>query len=163
VTQARRQPGSGFKAFIYSAALEYGFTPASLINDAPVVFDDPSLEGDWRPENYSGRFFGPTRLRYALTKSRNLVSIRLLRQMGIENALQHIARFGFDPEALPHNLSLALGSADVTPLQMAMGYAILANGGYRVEPFWIERIEQTAMAWCSRPVPHWPATTAPKR
>jgi penicillin-binding protein 1A len=97
VTQALRQPGSGFKAFIYSAALEHGYTPASLINDAPVVFEDPSLEGAWRPENYSGKFFGPTRLRYALTKSRNLVSIRLLRSMGIESALQHIARFGFDP------------------------------------------------------------------
>lgn len=142
VTQAKRQPGSGFKAFIYSAALENGFTPASLINDAPVVFEDPSLEGAWRPENYSGKFFGPTRLRYALTKSRNLVSIRLLRSMGVEAALQHIANFGFDPDALPHNLSLALGSADVTPLQMATGYAVLANGGYRVEPFVIERIEQ---------------------
>jgi len=141
VTQARRQPGSGFKAFIYSAALEHGFTPASLINDAPVVFEDPSLEGAWRPENYSGKFFGPTRLRYALTKSRNLVSIRLLRSMGIESALQHIAKFGFDPAELPHNLSLALGSADLTPLQMANAYAVLANGGYRVEPYFIERIE----------------------
>ena len=141
-TQAQRQPGSGFKAFIYSAALEHGFTPASLINDAPVVFDDPSLEGDWRPENYSGKFFGPTRLREALTKSRNLVSIRLLRSIGIETALQHIAKFGFDPELLPHNLSLALGSASVTPLQMAAAYAILANGGYRVEPYYITRIEQ---------------------
>ena len=142
VTQARRQPGSGFKAFIYSAALENGFTPASLINDAPVVFEDPSLEGDWRPENYSGKFFGPTRLRYALTKSRNLVSIRLLRSMGVEAALRHIAKFGFNPDELPHNLSLALGSADVTPLQMASGYAILANGGFRVDPYFIERIEQ---------------------
>jgi penicillin-binding protein 1A len=142
VTQARRQPGSGFKAFIYSAALANGFTPASLINDAPVVFDDPSLEGAWRPENYSGKFFGPTRLRYALTKSRNLVSIRLLRRIGIENALQHIARFGFDPDALPHNLSLALGSANVSPLQMAEGYAVLANGGFHVEPHVIARIEQ---------------------
>ena len=142
VMQAKRQPGSGFKAFIYSAALENGFTPASLINDAPVVFEDPSLEGDWRPENYSGKFFGPTRLREALTKSRNLVSIRLLRSMGVEAALQHIAKFGFDPDELPHNLSLALGSADVTPLQMARGYAILANGGYRVEPYFIERIDQ---------------------
>jgi penicillin-binding protein 1A len=140
-TQARRQPGSGFKAFIYSAALEHGFTPASLINDAPVVFEDPSLEGAWRPENYSGKFFGPTRLRYALTKSRNLVSIRLLRSMGIESAVQHIAKFGFDPAELPHNLSLALGSADLTPLQMASAYAVLANGGYRVEPYFIERIE----------------------
>jgi penicillin-binding protein 1A len=142
VTQAKRQPGSGFKAFIYSAALENGFTPASLINDAPVVFEDPSLEGAWRPENYSGKFFGPTRLRYALTKSRNLVSIRLLRSMGVEAALRHIARFGFDPEQLPHNLSLALGSADVTPLQMASAYAILANGGFRVTPYFIARIER---------------------
>jgi penicillin-binding protein 1A len=141
-TQAKRQPGSGFKAFIYSAALDNGFTPASLINDAPVVFDDPSLEGAWRPENYSGKFFGPTRLRYALTKSRNLVSIRLLRSMGVEAAVRHIAKFGFDPDELPKNLSLALGSADVTLLQMARAYAVLANGGYRVEPYFIERIEQ---------------------
>lgn len=141
VTQARRQPGSGFKAFIYSAALEAGYTPASLINDAPVVFDDPSLEGAWRPENYSGKFFGPTRLRYALTKSRNLVSIRLLRSMGIKHALAHAARFGFNPDDLPHNLSLALGSGAVTPLQMASAYAILANGGYRVDPFFVRRIE----------------------
>ena len=141
VTQAKRQPGSGFKAFIYSAALEAGFTAATLINDAPVVFDDPSLESAWRPENYSGKFFGPTRLRYALTKSRNLVSIRLLRGMGIDHALNHIAKFGFDPEQLPHNLSLALGSGAVTPLQMAAGYAVLANGGYRVEPYFMESIE----------------------
>ncbi|MES9846667.1 MAG: transglycosylase domain-containing protein, partial [Candidatus Sedimenticola sp. 6PFRAG5] len=114
VTQAKRQPGSGFKAIIYSAALEAGFTPASLINDAPVVFNDPSLEGAWRPENYSGKFFGPTRLRYALTKSRNLVSIRLLRNMGVKFALKHAERFGFNSDQLPHNLSLALGSASVT-------------------------------------------------
>ncbi len=141
VTQALRQPGSGFKAFIYSAALEAGFTPASLINDAPVVFDDPSLEGTWRPENYSGKFFGPTRLRYALTKSRNLVSIRLLRSMGIPHALKFAERFGFNAKALPGNLSLALGSAAVTPLQMASAYTVLANGGYRVETYLIEKIE----------------------
>ncbi len=141
VIQAKRQPGSGFKAFIYSAALEAGFTAASLINDAPVVFDDPGLEAAWRPENYSGKFFGPTRLRYALTKSRNLVSIRLLRSMGISHALEHIKKFGFDPDKLSHNLSLALGSAAVSPLQMATGYAVLANGGYRIEPYLIERIE----------------------
>ena len=140
VTQALRQPGSGFKPFIYSAALEAGFTPASLINDAPVVFDDPSLEGTWRPENYSGKFFGPTRLRYALTKSRNLVSIRLLRSMGIPHALKYAERFGFDATELPNNLSLALGSAAVTPLQMASAYAILANGGYRVDSYLIESI-----------------------
>lgn len=141
VTQALRQPGSGFKPFIYFAALEAGFTPASLINDAPVVFDDPSLEGTWRPENYSGKFFGPTRLRYALTKSRNLVSIRLLRSMGLPHALKYAEIFGFDSSKLPNNLSLALGSATVTPLQMASAYAILANGGYRVETYLIDRIE----------------------
>ena len=141
VIQAKRQPGSGFKAIIYSAALEAGFTPASLINDAPVVFDDPSLESAWRPQNYSGKFFGPTRLRYALTKSRNLVSIRLLRSMGLNHALQHAKRFGFNPDELPHNLSLALGSGTITPMQMATAYAVLANGGYRIEPYFIEKIE----------------------
>jgi penicillin-binding protein 1A len=142
VTQAERQPGSGFKAFIYSAALEAGYTAASLINDAPVVFDDPGLEAAWRPENYSGRFFGPTRLRLALTKSRNLVSIRLLRAMGIRHALEHVARFGFDTRKLPRDLSLALGSGTVTPLEMARGYAVLANGGYLVEPYFVKRVEQ---------------------
>lgn len=139
--QAKRQPGSGFKAIIYSAALEAGFTTASLINDAPVVFDDPSLEGAWRPENYSGKFFGPTRLRYALTKSRNLVSIRLLRSIGVQKALSHAKQFGFNPDDLPHNLSLALGSGAVTPMQMATAYTVLANGGFRTEPYLITRIE----------------------
>jgi penicillin-binding protein 1A len=141
-TQAKRQPGSGFKAFIYSAALDAGYTAASMINDAPVVFDDPSLEGAWRPENYSGKFFGPTRLRYALTKSRNLVSIRLLRAIGVQKALDHAALFGFDISELPRNLSLALGSGAVSPLQMAKGYAVLANGGYLIEPYFIERVEE---------------------
>jgi len=142
ITQAKRQPGSGFKAFIYSAALENGFTAASTINDAPVVFQDAGLEGAWRPENYSGKFFGLTRLRYALTKSRNLVSIRLLRSIGIKNALDHIENFGFSRDELPHNLSLALGSANITPLQMARGYAVLANGGFLVDPFLISKIEK---------------------
>jgi penicillin-binding protein 1A len=141
-TQAKRQPGSGFKAFIYSAALEAGYTAASLINDAPVVFDDPSLESAWRPENYSGKFFGPTRLRLALTKSRNLVSIRLLRAIGIQRALDHAALFGFNPDELPRNLSLALGSGAISPLQMATGYAVLANGGFRVAPYFIAHIEE---------------------
>ncbi len=140
VIQAKRQPGSGFKAFIYSAALEAGYTAASLINDAPVVVEDSALEGTWRPENYSGKFFGPTRLRYALTKSRNLVSIRLLMAMGVGHALKHAQRFGFDPAALPRNLSLALGSGEVTAWQMASAYAVLANGGFRVEPYFIDRI-----------------------
>jgi len=139
--QAQRQPGSGFKPVIYSAALEKGFTTASLINDAPVVFDDPSLEATWRPENYSGKFFGPTRLRLALTKSRNLVSIRLLQATGIDYAVEYATRFGLDAERLPRNLSLALGSASLTPLEIATVYAILANGGYRITPYFIDRIE----------------------
>ena len=140
VTQARRQPGSSFKPFIYSAALEFGYTPASIINDAPVVFEDSSLASAWRPENYSGKFFGPTLLRTALYKSRNLVSIRLLREIGIDFALGHIARFGFDVERLPRALSLALGSGEVTPLEVARGYSVLANGGYGVEPYLIDRV-----------------------
>jgi len=139
--QAKRQPGSGFKAFIYSAALEAGYTPASLINDAPLVVQDASLEGAWRPENYSGKWFGPTRLRVGLYKSRNLISIRLLRAMGVKHALAHAGRFGFDPDKLPRNLSLALGSGEVSPWEMARGYAVLANGGFLVEPYFIERVE----------------------
>ena len=140
-TQARRQPGSGFKAFVYSAALEAGFTPASLINDAPLVIRNAGKDGDWRPENYSGKWFGPTRLRVGLYKSRNLISIRLLRAMGVKFALDHTARFGFDPEKLPRNLTLALGSGEVTPMQMARGYSVLANGGYLIEPYFVDRIE----------------------
>ncbi|MCU7904351.1 MAG: penicillin-binding protein 1A [Candidatus Thiodiazotropha sp. (ex Epidulcina cf. delphinae)] len=140
VTQAKRQPGSGFKPFIYAAALEAGFTPASMINDAPVVFDDDTLEAVWRPENYSGRFFGPTRLRYALTHSRNLVSIRLLRKIGINHAVNYASRFGFDKRELPRDLSLALGSGVVTPLAMGRGYSVLANGGYYVSPHIITAI-----------------------
>ena len=139
-TQARRQPGSSFKPFIYSAALEHGYTPASIINDAPVVFEDPSLTSAWRPENYGGKFFGPTRLRVALYKSRNLVSIRLLRDIGIEFAIEHVARFGIDVQRLPQGLSLALGSGELTPLELAAGYSVLANGGYAVEPYSIERV-----------------------
>ena len=139
-TQAERQPGSSFKPFIYSAALEYGYTPASIINDAPVVFEDPSLKSEWRPENYGGKFHGPTPLRTALYKSRNLVSIRLLREIGIDFALEHIARFGIDVERLPHALSLALGSGELTPLEVATAYGVLANGGYAVEPYFIQRV-----------------------
>ncbi len=142
VTQAKRQPGSGFKAVIYSAALEAGFTPASVINDAPVVIEDDGSGNAWRPQNYSGKFFGPTRLREALIHSRNLVSIRLLRAMGIEHALKHARRFGFDPDKLPHSLSLALGSGEVTPLQMARAYSVLANGGYLIDPWYIQRIDR---------------------
>ncbi len=151
--QAQRQPGSSFKPFIYSAALNAGFTPASLINDAPVVFEDPGLEAEWRPENYSGKFFGPTRMRVALTKSRNLVSIRLLRAIGVDNALDHIARFGFDRARLPRNLSLALGTGLLTPMELASAYAVLANGGYRVAPYFIERIVDASSATVYRADP----------
>ncbi|MEJ2630390.1 MAG: penicillin-binding protein 1A [Acidihalobacter sp.] len=140
VTQAMRQPGSSFKPFIYSAALHDGFTPATLVNDAPVVIKDSALEGVWRPENYERRFNGPTRLRIGLVESLNLVSIRVLQTIGINYALKYVSRFGFDPARLPHNLTLALGSASVTPLEMATGYAVFANGGYRVKPYYLDRI-----------------------
>jgi penicillin-binding protein 1A len=141
VVQAERQPGSSFKPFIYSAALEKGYTAASTVNDAPVVFDDPGLEAAWRPENYSGKFFGPTRLRWALTKSRNLVSIRLLQAIGIDYAMEHLRRFGVDVDKLPRDLSLSLGSGAITPLELATGYTVLANGGFKVTPHFIARIE----------------------
>ncbi|OUR65860.1 peptidase [Methylophaga sp. 42_25_T18] len=143
-TKSRRQPGSGFKPFIYSAALEKGYTAASIVNDAPVVFDDPGLENTWRPENYSGKFFGPTRLRVALTNSRNLVSIRLLRDITAKYAIDYAQRFGFDTSQMPKNLSLALGSGNAAPWDMARAYAALANGGYRVEPYIIQRIEDAS-------------------
>ncbi|MCB1678787.1 MAG: penicillin-binding protein 1A [Halioglobus sp.] len=143
-TQAQRQPGSSFKPFLYAAALESGFTAASIINDAPVVLQDSSLEDIWRPENEGGRFYGPTRLRWALTKSRNLVSIRLLQQMGIAKLLDAAQRYGFDTAQFPRDLSLALGTQALSPLQLATGYAMLANGGYRVEPYLIQRIDNLA-------------------
>jgi penicillin-binding protein 1A len=141
VTLAQRQPGSGFKPFIYSAALEKGFTPASLISGAPIVVEDVSLEDEWRPEDYSRKFFGPTRLRKALALSLNLVSVRLLRAITPEYAAEYMGRFGFDPAKLPKNLSLTLGTADATPMQMASAFAVFANGGHRIEPYLIERIE----------------------
>ena len=140
-TQARRQPGSNFKPFIYSAALERGYTAASVINDAPVVFDDDSLEATWRPENYSGKFYGPTRMREALVKSRNLVSIRILQSVGLRYAIQYIQRFGFEREHLPYDLSLALGSGTFSPFQMARAYAVFSNGGYLIEPYVVSRVE----------------------
>jgi penicillin-binding protein 1A len=138
--QARRQPGSAFKPFVYSAALERGFTPASLINDAPIVLPGGVGTEEWRPQNITKRFYGPTPLREALVRSRNLVSIRLLRATGIGPAVRHIAAFGFGAEALPANLTLALGTGQVTPLEMARGYAVFANGGFLVTPYLIERV-----------------------
>ena len=141
VTQAKRQVGSGFKPFIYSAAIETGKTAATIINDAPVVFDDPGIEDEWRPENYSRKSHGPTRLREALTHSRNLVSIRLLHSIGIPFALKHIQKFGFNIDRLPKNLSLALGSAELSPWELVRGYSVFANGGFFVEPYYINEIK----------------------
>lgn len=138
--QAKRQPGSAFKPFLYSAALDRGFTAASMINDAPWVVDDPGLEAAWRPRNDSREFRGPMRLREALVRSRNLVSIRLMHALGPAYVTQYIQRFGFPEKALPRNLTLALGTAQVSPLEMARGYSVFANGGYLVEPYFIERI-----------------------
>jgi len=139
-SQAKRQPGSNFKPFVYSGALEKGYTAATLINDAPVVFNDAGLEESWRPENYSGKIFGETRLREALVKSRNLVSIRILQDIGIRYAINYVKRFGFDASELPKDLSLALGSATLTPLEVVRGYAAFANGGYLVETHLIKQI-----------------------
>jgi penicillin-binding protein 1A len=140
VVQSRRQPGSGFKPFIYSAALAKGKTTATLVNDAPIVFSDAELERDWKPQNYSEKFFGPTRLREAMVNSRNLVSIRLLRDIGIPYAQKYISSFGIDPAELPDNLSMALGSASLKPISIARGYAVFANGGYLIDPYFIKRI-----------------------
>jgi len=153
VTQAKRLPGSGFKPFLYSWALENGFTAASVILDAPYVIEGEGIEESWRPRNDSGKFRGPTRLRDALIHSRNLVSIRLLKQLGTQYAIDYDTRFGFDKRVLPDNLTLALGSVAVTPLELAKGYAVFANGGYRVEPYYIDRIENAAgqVVWQADP------------
>jgi penicillin-binding protein 1A len=147
VTQAQRQPGSAFKPFLYSAALERGFTPATLVNDAPIVMPGGGgAEGteEWRPQNITRKFYGPTPMREGLVRSRNLVSIRLLRGAGVGFVTSHIARFGFTPAALPPNLTLALGTGQVTPLDMARGFAAFANGGARVTPYFIESVRDVA-------------------
>jgi penicillin-binding protein 1A len=141
--QARRQPGSAFKPFLYSAALERGFTPATLINDAPLVIEGFTPEEEWRPQNITKRFYGPTPLREGLVRSRNLVSIRLLRGTGLGAAIKHIGQFGFGAEALPANLTLALGTGQVTPLGMARGFAVFANGGYLVTPYFVDKVTDT--------------------
>ncbi|MBI2791556.1 MAG: penicillin-binding protein 1A [Gammaproteobacteria bacterium] len=138
-TQATRQPGSNFKPFVYAAALEHGFTAATIINDAPVVYKD-NMDEAWRPQNDTRRFYGPTRLRVGLTKSRNLVSIRLLQSLGIGRALKVIERFGFSRQNLPRSLSLALGTAAASPLDICTGYAAFANGGYKVKPFIVQKV-----------------------
>ncbi|HTQ75069.1 MAG TPA: penicillin-binding protein 1A [Burkholderiales bacterium] len=141
VTQAWRQPGSGFKPFIYSAALEKGFTPATVINDAPVVVDAALTGGQvWEPKNYDGRYEGPMSLRTALAKSKNMVSIRVLQAIGPQYAQDYITRFGFDADRHPPYLTMALGSGAATPLQMARAYSVFATGGYRTEPYLIQKI-----------------------
>ena len=151
--QAKRLPGSGFKPFLYSAALEDGFTPASVILDAPVVQEGDGIEESWRPKDDSGKFKGPTRLREALVHSRNLVTIRLLREMGTAYAIDYVSKFGFDKRDLPQNLTLALGTVQATPLQLAGGYSVFANGGFRVQPYFIDRIEDASgqVVWQAAP------------
>jgi penicillin-binding protein 1A len=141
VTQASRQPGSSFKPFIYSAALEKGITSATVINDAPLFFSAAQTGGDeWEPKNYDGKFDGPMRVRTALAKSKNMVSIRILRSIGPSYAQDYVTKFGFDPKLTPAYLTLALGAGQTNPLQMAGAYAMFANGGYRIKPHIIKKI-----------------------
>lgn len=143
-TQSIRQPGSNIKPFIYSASLDRGYTPASLISGAPIVLKDPSNGTVWRPENYSGEFFGPTRMRSALAKSLNLVSVRLLRSIGIPYAREYAERFGLDMTRFSPTLTMALGSGGVTPLELITAYSTLANSGYKIEPYFIDYITDKA-------------------
>jgi penicillin-binding protein 1A len=143
VIQAYRQPGSNFKPFIYAGALSKGFTFATIINDAPVVLSGIGANNDWRPENNERQFHGPTRLRIGLIKSRNSVSVRLLQMMGMRYTLNYLKNFGFDSKELPHTLSLALGTADVTPMQMVTGFAVFANGGYHIGPYFIGSVKDS--------------------
>lgn len=140
VTQMERQPGSTFKPFVYAAALNKGYSLATMINDAPIVVTDPSQVSDWRPQNASRTFNGPTRLKEGLIRSRNLVSIRILNDIGVDYAIDFISKFGFKKESLPKTLSLALGSLTVSPMDITTAYAVFANGGYKVEPYLIDRI-----------------------
>lgn len=152
-TQAWRQPGSGFKPFYYSAAIKLGYTPASTFLDAPLVTGGLGTETTWRPVNYGDRFSGPIRMRVALAHSINLVSIRVLRAVGLPYATKYVARFGFNPKTVPQNLTVALGSLSVTPMEMATAYSVFANGGYRVKPFLIDRILNASgkVLWRAKP------------
>jgi len=143
VTQAWRQPGSSFKPFIYSAALEKGFTPATVVNDAPLFFE-PELTGGqpWEPKNYDGAFEGPMPLRRGMAKSKNMISIRVLDAIGARYAQSWITQFGFDAEKHPPYLTMALGAGSVTPMQLATGYSVFANGGYRINPWMISKITE---------------------
>lgn len=143
VNQAARQAGSSFKPFIYASAMANGYTAASIINDAPFAIWDPGQQREWRPKNVTGKYYGPTRLRQALYESRNLVSVRLLHQLGVKKAVKYIESLGFSKQKLPANLSIALGTSEFTPLEIATGYAIFANGGYQVKNHIIDRILDT--------------------
>jgi len=141
VTQAWRQPGSAFKPFIYSAALEKGFTPATVVNDAPIFFSAGATGAQpWEPKNYDGKYDGPMTLRTGLAKSKNMISIRVLQAVGPKTAQEWVGRFGFDADKHPAYLTMALGAGSVTPMQMATGYAVFANGGYRVNPYLVTRV-----------------------
>ena len=137
--QARRQPGSSFKPFVYAASFERGFSPASIVLDAPVVFRQRNGKV-WRPQNDSGNFAGPMRLREAMVQSRNLVSVRLLDAIGVDFARKYISHFGFEEEHLPPNLSMSLGTASLTPMSVARGYSAFANGGFRITPWFIDEV-----------------------
>ncbi|HEY4213065.1 MAG TPA: penicillin-binding protein 1A [Steroidobacteraceae bacterium] len=152
-TQAKRLPGSGFKPFLYSAALEDGFTPATVVLDAPIVEEGAGIEQSWRPKDDGGKFRGPTRLREALVHSLNSVTIRVLREMTVPYAIDYVTRFGFDRKALPNDQTLALGTVALSPMDMATGYAVFANGGFRVEPYFIDRIENATgqVVWQATP------------
>ena len=138
--QAKPQLGSNFKPFLYAAAFENGFNPATIINDAPVVFEDQNLEEFWRPKNASGKFYGPTRLREALLQSRNVVTVRLLNDLGISKTKNYLTRFGFERDSLPEDLSIALGSYGISPYKNAEFFSVFANGGKKINPTYIEKI-----------------------
>jgi penicillin-binding protein 1A len=169
-TQAKRQPGSSFKPFIYSAALQNGFTPATIVNDSPPEGEyQAELERVWRPENFNGEYFGFVSLRFALQHSLNAVSIRITKAMGVPTAVRYVRKFGFDDTAIPNNLSIALGAGGVAPIDLVTGYATFANGGYRVDHYFIQRIANAAgevlyeanpafvCADCGQPTPVAPA------
>ena len=152
ITQAWRQPGSSFKPFIYSAALEKGFTPATVINDAPLIFDAEQTGNEpWQPKNYDGKFEGPMRMRQALLKSKNLVSIRILQSITPQYARDYISQIRFRCTKYPAYLTMALGAGSVTPMQMLTGYSVFANGGFLVTPYFIQRIEDAKALYSAKP------------
>ncbi len=160
-TQALRQPGSSFKPFVYSAALEKGFSPATVVNDAPLYFDSAQTGGEpWEPKNYDGTFDGPIRLRTALMKSKNLVTVRVMQAIGAQYAQDYITRFGFDPKLHPAYLTMGLGAGAATPLQMATAYSVFANGGFRVAPYLIDRVQDSHGKLVSKAAPTIAGTTA---